>query len=67
MTDTPRTSQSEALYRRALKVMPGGVSRNTVLPKPHPLYAAHASGCRITAVDSALHHVYTDTHQSQPA
>ena len=51
MTDTARASQSEALYRRALKVMPGGVSRNTVLRKPHPLYAAHASGCRITDVD----------------
>ncbi|MCY3648438.1 MAG: aspartate aminotransferase family protein [Acidimicrobiaceae bacterium] len=51
MMDTPRASQSEALYRRALKVMPGGVSRNTVLRKPHPLYAAHASGCRITDVE----------------
>ena len=51
MTDTPRAGRSEALYRRALKVMPGGVSRNTVLRKPHPLYAAHASGCRITDVE----------------
>ena len=51
MTATPRASQSEALYRRALKVMPGGVSRNTVLRKPHPLYAAHASGCRITDIE----------------
>jgi len=31
--------------------MPGGVSRNTVLRKPHPLYAAHASGCHITDVE----------------
>ena len=51
MTDTPHASQSEALYRRALKVMPGGVSRNTVLRKPYPLYAARASGCRITDVE----------------
>ena len=51
MTDTPRASQSEALYRRALKVMPGGVSRNTVLRKPYPLYAARASGCRITDIE----------------
>ena len=51
MTDTPGAGRSEALYRRALKVMPGGVSRNTVLRKPHPLYAAHASGCRITDVE----------------
>ena len=27
------------------------MSRNTVLRRPHPLYAAHASGCRITDVD----------------
>ena len=53
MTETPSATQSEALYRRALKVMPGGVSRNTVLRKPHPLYAAHASGCRITDVEGA--------------
>ena len=51
MTDIPRASQSEALYRRAVKVMPGGVSRNTVLRRPHPLYAAHASGCRISDVE----------------
>ena len=51
MTDTPGAGRSEALYRRALKVMPGGVSRNTVLREPHPLYAAHASGCRITDVE----------------
>ena len=51
MTDTPRATQSEALYRRALRVMPGGVSRNTVLRKPHPIYAAHASRCHITDVE----------------
>lgn len=42
---------SEALYERAKRVLPGGVSRNTVLRKPHPLYAAHAEGCRITDVE----------------
>lgn len=42
---------SEAFYERATRVMPGGVSRNTILRKPHPLYAAHASGCRITDVE----------------
>ena len=51
MTDTPAPTRSEALYRRALRVMPGGVSRNTVLRKPYPLYAAHALGCRITDVE----------------
>jgi len=42
---------SEALYERALAVLPGGVSRNTVLRKPHPLYADRASGCRVTDVE----------------
>lgn len=51
MTNTERATRSEDLYRRALKVMPGGVSRNTVLRKPHPIYAAHASRCRITDIE----------------
>lgn len=33
--------------------MPGGCSRNTVLRKPHPLYAERAEGCYITDVDGA--------------
>ena len=51
MTAADRMTRSESLYRRAVRVMPGGVSRNTVLRKPHPVYAAHASGCRITDVE----------------
>ncbi|MBL6925247.1 MAG: aminotransferase class III-fold pyridoxal phosphate-dependent enzyme, partial [Acidimicrobiia bacterium] len=51
MTDDNGPSVSEALYERAKQVLPGGVSRNTVLRAPHPLYAAHATGCRITDVD----------------
>jgi len=45
------TSLSAQLYERALSVLPGGVSRNTVLRKPYPLYADHASGCRVTDVE----------------
>jgi glutamate-1-semialdehyde 2,1-aminomutase len=44
-------STAAALHRRALKVMPGGCSRNTVLRKPHPLYAARAEGCHVTDVE----------------
>ena len=44
-------SKSAALYERALKVLPGGVSRNTVLRDPHPAYLASASGCHITDVE----------------
>ncbi len=45
------SSRSAELYERALKVLPGGVSRNTVLRSPHPAYAAFASGCRVTDID----------------
>jgi glutamate-1-semialdehyde 2,1-aminomutase len=48
-SDNP--SKSAALYERALKVLPGGVSRNTVLRKPHPTYADFARGCRVTDVE----------------
>ncbi len=44
-------STSEALYERALKVLPGGVSRNTVLRRPHPVYVEHGEGCRVTDVE----------------
>lgn len=42
---------SEEIYRQACNVIPGGVSRNTVYHKPHPFYAAHASGCYVTDID----------------
>ncbi len=45
------TSKSAALYERAMRTLPGGVSRNTVLRSPHPLYADHASGCRVTDIE----------------
>ncbi len=44
-------SKSAALYERALRVLPGGVSRNTVLRKPHPLYVDHGSGFRVTDIE----------------
>lgn len=47
----PAASVSRSLYERALGVMPGGASRNSAIREPHPLYAALASGCRITDVD----------------
>ena len=31
--------------------MPGGCSRNTVLRKPHPLYAARGEGCYLTDIE----------------
>lgn len=50
-TASGTTSRSAELYERALRVLPGGVSRNTVLRSPHPAYAASASGCRVTDID----------------
>ena len=44
-------SPSAALYERACKGLPGGVSRNTVLREPHPLYAHHGRGCRVTDIE----------------
>ena len=44
-------SKSAVLYQRALEVLPGGVSRNTVLREPHPLYADHGTGCRVTDIE----------------
>lgn len=45
------TTRSASLYERALKVLPGGVSRNAVLRKPHPVYAAKAEGCWVTDLE----------------
>lgn len=44
-------SPGDRLYQRALKVMPGGVSRNAVLRRPRPAYVASAEGCYVTDVD----------------
>lgn len=44
-------SKSASLYERAQRVLPGGVSRNTVLRKPHPIYADRARGCRVTDIE----------------
>ncbi|MCP4789793.1 MAG: aspartate aminotransferase family protein [Gammaproteobacteria bacterium] len=49
MLDKP--SRSAQLFQRGLAVMPGGVSRNTVLRKPHPLYAQRGEGCYVTDIE----------------
>lgn len=52
MTDSPQDlSPSAALYERAKISLPGGVSRNTVLRMPHPLYADYAAGCWVTDIE----------------
>lgn len=42
---------SEEIYSQACKIIPGGVSRNTVFHKPYPHYASHASGAYVTSID----------------
>ncbi len=51
MSVPTKISQSSALYERALQVLPGGVSRNTVLRDPHPAYADYGVGCRLTDIE----------------
>jgi glutamate-1-semialdehyde 2,1-aminomutase len=48
---TSHPTRSRQLYERALRVLPGGVSRNTVLRRPHPFYAASGQGCYVTDIE----------------
>jgi len=49
--ETPHLPEAEALYRRALKSLPGGNSRTTLFVTPHPPYAASGQGFLLTDVD----------------
>ena len=51
MKPSSKQSRSASLYERALKTLPGGVSRNTVLRHPHPAYVDHAAGCRVVDIE----------------
>ena len=50
-TNQTTTTRSADLYARALRVLPGGVSRNAVLRDPSPVYAASVKGCRVTDIE----------------
>ena len=50
-TRSAAKTRSADLYDRARDLLPGGVSRNTVLRDPHPVYADHAEGCRVTDIE----------------
>ncbi len=49
--DARTQSRSQELFEQARQYLPGGVSRNTIFRRPHPLYAQSAEGCSITDVD----------------
>jgi glutamate-1-semialdehyde 2,1-aminomutase len=61
MADSP---VSKALYERATKVMPGGNTRTTVYMKPHPFYAAHGAGCRLTDAEGVERIDFTNNYNS---
>jgi len=44
-------SKSAELFKRAKKVLPGGVSRNTIFKLPHPDYVEKGQGCYVTDID----------------
>ena len=58
-------SRSAKLFERAQAVFPGGSTRNQTYFPPHMVYAAEASGCRLTDVDGNelidFHNDYTVT------
>ena len=45
------TTRSQQLYERALRVLPGGISRNAVLRRPHPSYVQKGEGCYVTDIE----------------
>ena len=49
MTTSGKTNKS--VYRRACKVLTGGVSRNTIFREPHPYYVATAKGSYIKDIE----------------
>jgi len=58
-------SASEALFARARRVMPGGVSRNAVLRRPHPVYVAHGAGCWVTDIEGVRRVDFSNNMTSQ--
>lgn len=51
MAEPTIQSRSAEIYERAKHLLPGGVSRNTILRDPHPVYADRAEGCRVTDIE----------------
>ena len=45
------TSRSAELHQRGLSVIPDGLSRSTVIIRPHPIYVDHGKGAWLTDVD----------------
>jgi glutamate-1-semialdehyde 2,1-aminomutase len=54
-----RTRASEALFRRAARVLPGGVASSFQLREPWPVYMTHGAGSHVWDADG---HEYIDFH-----
>jgi glutamate-1-semialdehyde 2,1-aminomutase len=65
LAPTQTLSASEALFARGRAVMPGGVSRNSVLRRPHPIYVAHGSGCYVTDIEGVRRIDFSNNMTSQ--
>ena len=65
VTPEAKVSASEALFARARAVMPGGVSRNAVLRRPHPLYVARGEGCYVTDIEGVRRIDFSNNMTSQ--
>jgi glutamate-1-semialdehyde 2,1-aminomutase len=63
--DAVAVSASEALFNRARKVLPGGVSRNAVLRRPHPFYVARGEGCYVTDLEGVRRIDFSNNMTSQ--
>ena len=50
-SQTQNCDTSKLIFERALKVLPGGVSRNTIYRDPHPYYASNAHGSYIRDIN----------------
>jgi glutamate-1-semialdehyde 2,1-aminomutase len=57
-----KTPGSERLYRRAVQVIPGGVTHDTRYLQPHPLYIERAAGARKWDVDGNEYVDYIGGH-----
>ena len=51
LTKNKNGEASKVIYDRAVKVLTGGVSRNTIFRKPHPYYVASANGSYIKDIE----------------
>jgi len=45
------TGASAALFEKSLRVLPGGVTRDSVMRKPYPAFVASGSGSKLTDAD----------------